>query len=89
MVPDTLFRLEITCFLFVESYLVISQGELRKALPHLPCVQQVVFETVPARALQAAAYKRSLWRSDCNSACDAQDFLVALILQLIPKLVGS
>src|SRR5271155_2757656 len=89
MLPDTLLGFEITCVLFVESYFVIVQRKLRKALSHLTCVQQVVFKPVPPRTLQAACYKRSPWRSDCNSACDAQDFLVAFILQLIPKFVSS
>jgi AraC-like DNA-binding protein len=83
------FGLEITCFLFVESYFVIGQGKLGKALSHLSCVQQVMFKAVLPRTLQAARNNRSTWRSDCNSACDAQDFLVAFILQLIPQLVSS
>src|SRR5271154_541608 len=89
MLPDTLLGFEITCFLFVESYFVIGQGKLRKAPSHLSCVQQVVFKTVPPRTLQAACNQPSPWRSDCNSAGDAQDVLVAFILQLIPKLVSS
>ena len=89
MLPDTLLGLEIACLLFVESYFVISQGKLGKALSHLSCVQQVVFKAVPPRTLQAACYKPSPWRTDCNSAGDAQDVLVAFILQLIPKLVSS
>jgi hypothetical protein len=89
MLPHTLLGLEITCFRFVESYFVIGQSKLRKALSHLSFVQHVVFKAVPPRTLQAACYKRSPRRSDCDSACDAQDLLVAFILQLIPKLVGS
>jgi hypothetical protein len=89
MLPDTLFGLEITCFLFVESYFVIGQGKLGKAVSHLSCVQHVVFKAIPPRTFQAACYKPSPWRSDCNSARDAQDVLVAFILQLIPKIVSS
>ena len=89
MLPDTLLGLEIACFLFVESYFVTGQGKLGKSPAHLSCVQQVVFEPVPPRTLQAARYKPSPWRSDCNSSRDAQDVFVTFILQLIPKLVSS
>jgi len=89
MLPDTLLGLEIACFLFVESYFVIGQRKLGKSPSHFFCVQQVVFKPVPPRTLQAACYKPPPWRSDCDSACDAQDVLVTFILQLIPKLVSS
>src|SRR5271154_4879947 len=89
MLPDTLLGLQIACFLFVESYFFIGQGKLGKAPSHLSCAQQFVFKAVPSGTLQAACYKPSPWRSDSNSAGDAQDLLVAFILQLIPKLVSS
>ena len=89
MLPDTLLGLEIACFLFVESHLAVGQGKLGKSSSHLSCVQQVVFKPVLPRTLQATCYKLPPWRSDCNSASDAQDVLVTFILQLILKLVGS
>src|SRR5271156_1687435 len=88
MLSDTFLGFEIAHLLFIETYFIVSQDKLRKTPTHLVRVQQLVSKAVRRGTSQAARHERSFERSDSNSPCDAQQVLVALCFQLIPKLIG-